>query len=165
MSFFLNRGPHIVNTEWRATDRWSVQFKPCQLYLAMKCFEIQTGHPWSENQTTVVLSSLNNVLCFYVTAAVTPTQPSATLLRVDNDLVCLVTGFSPAHINISWFLDNATELIDYNTSEAFRGPDGKYSVQSRLQLAPMDQLPGAVHTCRVTHATATVDVHISQKGE
>lgn len=86
------------------------------------------------------------------------------LLRGDNELVCLVFGFSPAPINISWFLDNSTELQDYNTSKAHRGPDGKFIIQSRLHLSPTNMLPGAIHTCRVIHATTTLDVNVLQKG-
>ncbi|KAJ0001015.1 hypothetical protein NQD34_006035, partial [Periophthalmus magnuspinnatus] len=94
-----------------------------------------------------------------VFASIIPTKPFTRLLNGHNKLACLVSGFSPAPINISWFLDNSTELRDYNTSEVLRGHDGKFSIQSWLHLTPTDMLPGALYTCRVTHATGTSDVH------
>lgn len=98
-----------------------------------------------------------------VFASVVSSHPSAVMLRGDSELVCLVSGFSPAPINITWFLDNSTELYDCNTSEAHRGPDGKFSIQSHLRLSPTDMLPGAIHTCRVTHATISFDINVSQR--
>ncbi|XP_056136556.1 uncharacterized protein LOC130113070 [Lampris incognitus] len=97
-----------------------------------------------------------------VFAPVTPSPPSVTLLHGPGELVCLANGFRPAPVNISWFLDETTELWSYNTSEPHRGPQGDFSVQSRLRLPPVDWPLGAVYTCRVTHVTLTLALNFTK---
>ncbi|XP_053708306.1 uncharacterized protein LOC128751363 [Synchiropus splendidus] len=95
-------------------------------------------------------------------ASLSHTKPTAALLQGPGELVCLVSGFSPASIDITWTYDGTKELLGFNTSEPIRGPDGKYSIQSRLRLSPAYWLPGAVHTCKVEHVTSTLVLNVSR---
>uniref|UniRef100_A0A6Q2YME1 Ig-like domain-containing protein n=1 Tax=Esox lucius TaxID=8010 RepID=A0A6Q2YME1_ESOLU len=99
-----------------------------------------------------------------VFASVIPSRPTATLLQGSNELVCLVFGFSPSAINITWLLDDSTELSDHNTSTPYWSPGGKYSVWSTLRLTNQDWPVGSVYTCRVTHSTQILTVNIFTSG-
>ncbi|XP_031690787.1 uncharacterized protein LOC109876272 isoform X21 [Oncorhynchus kisutch] len=97
-----------------------------------------------------------------VKGSVTPSAPTATLLQGPSELVCLVLGFNPSDINITWLLDNVTELWNNNTSTPYRAPGGMFGIRSHLSLAHQDLTPGAVYTCRVTHTTQTLALNISK---
>ncbi|MEQ2185451.1 hypothetical protein GOODEAATRI_018292 [Goodea atripinnis] len=110
-----------------------------------------------ESSETPVKTSISDVF-----ASVTYTKPSAILLQGENELVCLVSGFSPQSINITWFRSETTELMEYNITKPYLGQDGKFSIQSRLRLSPIDSLPGVILTCKVTHEGATLSVNMSK---
>ncbi|XP_068613624.1 uncharacterized protein [Brachionichthys hirsutus] len=97
-----------------------------------------------------------------VVGTVTRSTPSATLLRGSGELVCLVTDFSPAAVSITWLLDDSKELRDYNTSSLYVAPNGRFSIHSRLRLSEVAWPAGAVISCRVTLANATLSLNISK---
>ncbi|XP_047213108.1 uncharacterized protein LOC124862937 isoform X1 [Girardinichthys multiradiatus] len=110
-----------------------------------------------ESSETPVKTSISDVF-----ASVTYTKPSAILLQGENELVCLVSGFSPPSINITWFRSKTTEPMEYNTTKPYLGQDGKFSIQSCVRLSPIDSLPGVILTCKVTHEGATLSVNMSK---
>ncbi|XP_035260204.1 titin-like isoform X4 [Anguilla anguilla] len=94
-----------------------------------------------------------------VFASVTRTPPHAVLLWLDGGLICLVHGFSPAAINVTWVLNSREELLEYNTSDVSRGADGKFTIWSYLRVSWQ---PGARYTCTVAHVTKNLSITRSQ---
>ncbi|KAJ8363029.1 hypothetical protein SKAU_G00118600 [Synaphobranchus kaupii] len=104
-----------------------------------------------ESSDMPVNSHISNVF------AISP--PQAALLQFSKGLICLVHGFSPAAINVTWLLNGRTELLESNTSDVSRGADGRFSLWSHLQVS---WEPGALYTCRVAHVTKTLNLSKSQ---
>lgn len=102
--------------------------------------------------------------CRCPSRSVSPSQPSAVLQQGPHELVCLAYGFSTASINITWLSHGATQLQSYNTSEPYTDPKGKFSIESRLPLAPFEWLPGQIYTCRVSHSTISIALNLSKPG-
>lgn len=89
------------------------------------------------------------------------TPPQAVLLQFSRGLICLVHGFSPASINVTWVLNGETELLGSNTSDVSRAADGTFMLWSHLLVT---WEPGASYTCRVAHVTKTLLLSKSQPG-
>ena len=87
--------------------------------------------------------------------------PQAVLLQSSSGLICLVHGFRPAAINVTWVLNGKTELSLSNTSIVSRRVDGTFTLWSHLQVS---WEPGATYTCRVVHVTKTLSLSKSQSG-
>lgn len=151
-----------------ASMLYSVSLPDCQLYsplspLPVSLPDYQSYVPLCP-QSHPLQSLLPWLSLSLSPGSVTPSAPTATLLQGPSELVCLVLGFSSSDINITWLLDNVTELWNNNTSTTYRAPGGKFGIRSHLSLAHQDWTPGAVYTCRVTHTTQTLALNISKPG-
>ncbi|ROI15096.1 Ig heavy chain C region, membrane-bound form, partial [Anabarilius grahami] len=118
---------------------------------------------WRLNETKLNESHFINspVVAHTSGASVVHSAPSVELLQSASRLVCLVYGFSPSAINITWLL-GTTEVSAHNETNPAKGPDGKFSIRSYLQLQLASWAPGEVYSCRITHATGTQLHNISK---
>ncbi|XP_058868380.1 titin-like isoform X2 [Acipenser ruthenus] len=90
-------------------------------------------------------------------ASMIPTKPTIHLLQSTSDLVCLVYGYSPKHIEINWFLNEEPVSQNYTTTQPSKGTDGKFSTRSHIPYSVREWKPGMVYTCMVKHpATNTI---------
>uniref|UniRef100_A0A8C1HM42 Ig-like domain-containing protein n=1 Tax=Cyprinus carpio carpio TaxID=630221 RepID=A0A8C1HM42_CYPCA len=119
-------------------------------------FSCVVSHESSQNPITATVENL------YASLIISP--PSVELLQGTSvpELVCLVFGFSPPAINITWWLGK-TEVSAHKVTHPAKGPDGKFSIRSHLDLQPSDWVPGEVYTCEVTHVTGILSTNISTK--
>uniref|UniRef100_A0A3Q4GMT6 Ig-like domain-containing protein n=2 Tax=Neolamprologus brichardi TaxID=32507 RepID=A0A3Q4GMT6_NEOBR len=69
-------------------------------------------------------------------------------LRVQNTLICHVTGFYPAPVNITWTKNEQKVTEGANTSVPFPNKDGSFKQTSRLDFIPKQ---GDVYSCTVEH--------------
>ncbi|XP_076122804.1 uncharacterized protein LOC143102878 [Alosa pseudoharengus] len=96
-------------------------------------------------------------------ASVELSKPTVTLLQGSSELVCLVFGYSPESINITWLKNGVSmEAADQRTTKPSKGPDGKFSVHSHLNLSSGDWDSRVKFTCNVTHITSSLSVSTSK---
>ncbi|XP_053533630.1 uncharacterized protein ighd isoform X2 [Ictalurus punctatus] len=118
-------------------------------------FSCVVSHESSEKP---IRNSINNVY-----ASVTENAPSVELLQGQNKLVCLVYGYSPSAINITWLLNSVSVQHDNSTKSSAKRPDGKFSIKSHLKVQASEWAPGDTYTCQVKHITGIVTRDISKK--
>uniref|UniRef100_A0A3B4BE20 Ig-like domain-containing protein n=1 Tax=Periophthalmus magnuspinnatus TaxID=409849 RepID=A0A3B4BE20_9GOBI len=83
-------------------------------------------------------------------------QQNATRLTVS----CLLVGPSLDSFTVTWKINEQIESGGVHAEAPVLQSNGTQTLLSHwLHLTPTDMLPGALYTCRVTHATGTSDVH------
>uniref|UniRef100_A0A669BXL9 Ig-like domain-containing protein n=1 Tax=Oreochromis niloticus TaxID=8128 RepID=A0A669BXL9_ORENI len=73
-------------------------------------------------------------------------------LGVQNTLICHVTGFYPAPVNITWNKNEQKVTEGTSTSILFPNKDGSFKQTSRLDLIPKKR---DVYSCTVEHVGLT----------
>ncbi|KAK2829092.1 hypothetical protein Q7C36_017082 [Tachysurus vachellii] len=110
-----------------------------------------------ESSETPIKRTINNIY-----ASVMQQAPSVKLLQGQDELVCLVNGYSPSAINITWLRNNDTVIRENNTSSSDKGPDGKFNIRSHLYIQAMEWVPGDKYTCQVEHITGIISRFVSK---
>lgn len=73
-------------------------------------------------------------------------------LSQQNTLICFVTGFYPAPVNVSW-TRNGEHVTEGTSSNApYPNKEGTFTQISRLAFVPQQ---GDIYSCRVQHPTLT----------
>ncbi|KAM9456867.1 uncharacterized protein Hap1MRO34_018217 [Clarias gariepinus] len=109
-----------------------------------------------ESSEKLIISNISNIY-----ASINPNPPSVKLLQGQDKLICLVYGYSPSAINITWLHNN--EAVQHNgTGSSAKGPDGKFIIKSHLNVKASEWEPGASYTCLVEHFTGQVIRSISK---
>ncbi|XP_044196751.1 RLA class II histocompatibility antigen, DP alpha-1 chain-like [Thunnus albacares] len=88
-------------------------------------------------------------------------------LGVQNTLICHVTGFYPAPVEVSWTKNGQKVTEGTSINVPFPNTDGSYRQTSRLEFIPQQ---GDIYSCKVTHPALTEpltrmwDVEVQQPG-
>ncbi|XP_059837305.1 immunoglobulin lambda-1 light chain-like [Hypanus sabinus] len=87
--------------------------------------------------------------------AVSVLRPSAEEIRGQGTatLVCLVSGFNPAAVNIEWTVDGSTRRNGVETSRIQQDADNTFSTSSYLTLPASDWNSHERYSCVVKHET------------
>ncbi|XP_072911820.1 immunoglobulin lambda-1 light chain-like [Hemitrygon akajei] len=85
--------------------------------------------------------------------AVSVLRPSAEEIRGQGTatLVCLVSGFNPAAVNIEWTVDGSTRRNGVETSRIQQDADNTFSASSYLTLPASDWNSHELYSCVVKH--------------
>uniref|UniRef100_A0A3P8NL00 Ig-like domain-containing protein n=1 Tax=Astatotilapia calliptera TaxID=8154 RepID=A0A3P8NL00_ASTCA len=80
-------------------------------------------------------------------------------LGVQNTLICHVTGFYPAPVNITWNKNEQKVTEGTSTSVPFPNKDGSFKQTSRLEFIPKQ---GDVYSCtKENHSYRTNNVNMT----
>ncbi|XP_067269566.1 H-2 class II histocompatibility antigen, A-U alpha chain [Pseudorasbora parva] len=88
-------------------------------------------------------------------------------LNANNTLICLVSGFYPPPVKVSWTKNNVNVTDESTIGRYYPNKDGTLNVFSRLSFIPEE---GDIYTCSVEHKalqqpqTRTWDVEITEPG-
>ncbi|XP_059837298.1 immunoglobulin lambda-1 light chain-like isoform X1 [Hypanus sabinus] len=91
-----------------------------------------------------------------------PRKPAVSVLRPSAEeiqgqgtatLVCLVSGFNPAAVNIEWTVDGSTRRNGVETSRIQQDADNTFSTSSYLTLPASDWNSHERYSCVVKHET------------
>lgn len=66
-------------------------------------------------------------------------------------LVCIVSGFSPASITVEWLVDGKPGHVVYTDGDTHRDEDHTYRFESRANVTEEEWIEGKTYTCRVNH--------------
>uniref|UniRef100_A0A8C8B4S9 Ig-like domain-containing protein n=1 Tax=Otus sunia TaxID=257818 RepID=A0A8C8B4S9_9STRI len=74
------------------------------------------------------------------------------------ELVCFITGFTPATVEIEWLVDGVSGLlVATQTSPSPEEGANTFSATSRTNVSNVDWLEGKTFTCQVKHpASGTI---------
>ncbi|KAF4092421.1 hypothetical protein AMELA_G00020860 [Ameiurus melas] len=152
-SQFTN-SPVAIHSAWSDYSMYSTLILPASKR-EDGTFSCVVSHESSEKP---IRKFINNVY-----ASVNENAPSVELLQGQNKLVCLVYGYSPSAINITWLLNNVSVQHYDSTNSSAKRPDGKFSIKSHLEVHASAWAPGDNYTCHVKHITGIVTRNISKK--
>uniref|UniRef100_A0A3Q3X1D3 Ig-like domain-containing protein n=1 Tax=Mola mola TaxID=94237 RepID=A0A3Q3X1D3_MOLML len=69
-----------------------------------------------------------------------------------NTLICYVTGFYPAPVNVSWTKNEQKVTVGPTINTPYPNKDGSFTQVSRLDFIPRQ---GDIYSCTVEHPTLT----------
>nr|ABV02015.1 immunoglobulin lambda light chain variable region [Notamacropus eugenii] len=77
-------------------------------------------------------------------------------------LVCLLNGFYPSTVEVSWTKDGSPVSQGVNTATPSRQSDNKYSTSSFLSLSADQWLSANTYTCKVSHDGKVIQKELSR---